>query len=69
MIGTTRVILITLILAVAILFAALAGAVTTVITRLGGTTLPSACLRGGIAFGGTLTLLLAVTTTIADLLK
>jgi ABC-type amino acid transport system permease subunit len=67
--ASTRATLITLILAIATLIAAIIAGVTIVLTRLSGTPLPSACLRGGIAFAGTLTLQLAIITTIENTLK
>lgn len=57
---TDTVALILLALAVAALAAALTGVVTTYLCISGGTTLPNALIRGGVAFGGTLTVELVV---------
>lgn len=51
-----RMTILMLALGVAWLFALFTAAVTAVLAWLGGATAPNAVLRGGIAFGGTLTL-------------
>ena len=67
--GNVRILVMALALAVAILLATLTAVTAAIITRLGGGPLSSAILRGGVTFGGTLTLLLAVMTTIAAFLS
>ncbi|MFC4060103.1 hypothetical protein ACFOWE_17500 [Planomonospora corallina] len=51
----------------AVLLATLVGVVTGLLSKMGGMTGTSAILRGGVAFGGTLTLLLAVMTFVSTL--
>ncbi|MGP4002876.1 hypothetical protein [Streptomyces sp. 8N706] len=65
----TYVTLIALVLAVSVLFVVLAGMAVGTIARLDGATLPSALQRGGVAFGGTLTLLLTAVSSVAGLLR
>ncbi|GAA3816887.1 hypothetical protein ACFS5L_20930 [Streptomyces phyllanthi] len=63
-----RVLLVSLTLIVVIQFALLVGIAVAVSARLPGTPLRTAVLRGGAAFGGTLTLGLLAAATVKDLL-
>lgn len=63
-----RTLVVALTLTAAVLFAALIGTTAAVITRFDHGSMPSAILRGGVAFGATLTLILTVTTAITSLL-
>ncbi|MFJ8476936.1 hypothetical protein [Kitasatospora sp. NPDC094011] len=55
-----------LVVAVALLFAVLVGAAAGVVSRIGGANTATAILRAGAAFGGALTLILAMLTLIAN---
>ncbi|MGY1498656.1 hypothetical protein ACW4TU_19020 [Streptomyces sp. QTS52] len=64
----THLMLLTLTLLTAVLLALLAAVTAALLARWDGASLPAALTRGGIAFGGTLTLLTALLALVASTL-